>query len=362
MLFEPIKINKLEIKNRFCRSATGERRSEHTGHVTDALIEYYENLAKMDIGLIIAGHSYVMPNGKAGYRMSGLHDDSVVPKWMRLTARVHETNSKIFSQLDHGGGQVASGIVEMQTVAPSAVANYNFGVVPKKLTANQIEELIDAFIDAGRRSKEAGFDGIQIFCSHGYLINQFLSPYINQRTDEWGGTLENRFRFLRSIYEGIRKKVGADYPIIAKFPIEDFTNPGLSTDDCIWLALQLQELGIDGFEISGGMSTIDKNCVRAPIKTRSQEAYFLPYIGMLRRAGITKSLILVGGIRSKDVMEMLLQEKQVDMVSMCRPFVCEPDFVIRIKNGQEKSKCANCNQCLNKFRQPTICHTFGDAR
>lgn len=359
MLFEPLIINKLRINNRFCRSGTGERRSEHSGHVTEALIDYYSDLARKEIGLIIAGHSYVMPYGKAGYKMSGLHDDSVIPGWQKLIAKCHETDSKIFSQIDHSGGQVAADVIESETFAPSAVSNYNFGMPPKELSPSQIEELIEAYIAAGRRSKEAGFDGIQIFCSHGYLINQFLSPFINKRTDGWGGSLENRFRFLRLIYEGIRAEVGIDYPIISKFPMEDFTEPGLSVDECLWLALRLQELGMDGFEVSGGMSTKENNSVKSPIKKTSQEAYFLPYIDKLREAGITKPLILVGGIRSKAVMEDLIKKRKVDMVSMCRPFVCEPDFVIKIRNGQEKSECVNCNQCLYKYRLPTVCHTFG---
>jgi len=353
MLFEPIKINGLEIKNRFCRSATGERLSEHSGHVTDRLISYYEELSKNEIGLIIAGHSYVDPLGKAGYRMSGMYDESMKEGWKKLTAKVRQTGSRIFSQIDHAGGQVAEDVIADHTVAPSAVKNYNFGMMPRELTDEEIERLIESYIFAGKLSKEVGFHGVQIFCSHGYLISQFLSPFINRRNDRWGGSFENRFRFLKKIYLGIREAVGPDYPIISKWPAEDFTDPGLTIEESITAAKWLQENGMDGFEISGGVSSEGKNSVKTPIKDRSQEAYFLPYIKRFRDAGITKPLILVGGIRSTEVMKDLLDNNDVDMVSMCRPFVCEPDFVGRIKEGQEKSGCVNCNQCLHKYTKPT---------
>ncbi|MBD3202724.1 radical SAM protein [Candidatus Woesearchaeota archaeon] len=362
--FKPITINKLTIKNRFVRSGTGERRANPDGSVSQELIDFYEELGRQDIGLIITGHAYVEMRGRSGYRLPGISSDQFIEGWKKLVEKVHNGGSKIILQINHGGAQSPKDIIKMysgQTVAPSAVQNYNFGMIPRELTEFEIESLILAFIDAGLRAKKAGFDGIQILCSQGYLISQFLSPYINRRTDKWGGSLENRFRFLKRIYCGLRDKLGPNYPIICKFPMEDYVPNGLTVDEAIWIMRQLDNLGMDAFEVSSGVSSSTRNnCVENILK-EDQEAYFLQHIKRIRQEGIKAKLILVGGIRSVPVIKDLLEKESIDLVSMCRTFVCEPDFVKKIKQGTKRTKCISCNKCMNYYKQPTKCYVFDGA-
>jgi len=353
MMFTPTKINQLEIKNRLVRSGTGERLATDQGSITKELIDFYADLACKDIGLIITGHAYVQKNGKCGYRMAAIDKDQTIAGWKKVAKAVHETDSKIFIQLDHGGGQIAEDIMEEQTVAPSPVKNYNYGAMPRQLSHEEIEELVSAFIKAAVRGAKAGFDGVQFLAAQGYLINQFMSPYFNKRTDKWGGPLENRFRFLKEIYQGARQELGKEYPLTAKFCLADITEGGLKPSEGLKMAKELDKAGLDAFEVSGGASIQALNSVRY-VKNEKDEAYYLPHLKRMRRH-VKANLMLVGGIQSRSVMENLLKQG-ADMVSMCRPFVCEPDLVARLKRGQKKSKCICCNKCLTYYKKPTKCY------
>ncbi|HFD39563.1 MAG TPA: NADH:flavin oxidoreductase, partial [Anaerolineae bacterium] len=209
-LFTPIQIGSLELKNRLVRSATAERlATEPIGRATSALAEMYRTLARGGVGLIVTGHAYVAPEGKAHPEMLSVHCDQMLPGLRTLTEAVHAEGGRIAMQINHGGRQSDPALPER--VAPSAVPRPGDERPPRAMTHREIIETVDAFAQAARRAKEAGFDAVQIHAAHGYLIGQFLSPHTNRRTDRWGGDFERRLRFLAAVCEAVRGQVGADY-------------------------------------------------------------------------------------------------------------------------------------------------------
>ncbi len=215
ILFTPINIGDVQIKNRFIHSATYEVMALETGEVSDKLIKRYQNLAKGEVGLIIPGHVYVHPLGRAHRQQSGIHSDEMIPGLRNLVGAVHQEGGKIAFQLNHAGRQTTKAMIGKTPIGPSGRGRdpVNF-VKPREMNINQIQEVIQAFGIAACRAVEAGADGIQLHAAHGYLINQFLSPFFNQRKDEWGGSDANRFRFLKEIILEVRNKLPKEMPFL----------------------------------------------------------------------------------------------------------------------------------------------------
>ncbi len=358
LLFSSGKIGNIEIKNRFVRSATGECLAEADGQVTDALVSAYAELAQGGVGLIVTGIAFVHESGRSGYQMPGLHKDEMIPGWQRLVDQVHAHGAKIVPQLFHCGRQMqADSAEEFPPIAPSPIPYKRSGITPKEMTDEQVWELIDAFAQGARRAKEAGFDGVQLHGAHGYLISQFLSPYSNRRTDQWGGSFENRQRFVREVYQRIREVVGQEYPVFIKMNVDDFVDGGLTLEETGKSANLLSELGMDAIEISGGTLELSvRKCMVPGIKSMDQEAYFLSYAEAIK-SEIGCPLILVGGMRTPALMEEILQRNQADFISLCRPFIREPDLVNKIQQGQrEPVTCISCNKCLKFLDRGLACY------
>jgi len=196
VLFNPKTIRNSEIKNRFVHSATYECMADDEGAVTDKLINRYSRLAKGGIGLIIPGYCFVMSNGQAMRFQSGIHNDKMVDGLKSLVNAVHNEGSKIALQLAHSGRQTSKETIGQTQLAPSKGPMDNIYMArPKEMSDGEIQETINAFGTAADRARQAGADGVQVHAAHGYLVNQFLSPFFNKRTDSWGGTDENMFRF-----------------------------------------------------------------------------------------------------------------------------------------------------------------------
>ncbi|MBM3212851.1 NADH:flavin oxidoreductase, partial [Candidatus Poribacteria bacterium] len=235
-----------------------------------------------------------------------------------------------------------------EPVGPSAVMDNNTGITPREMTEDEIEECIDNFAKAAERVKISGFDAVQIHSAHGYLISSFNSPRTNIREDKWGGSLENRMRFLMETYRRIRAKVGKEFPVFVKLNSTDCVDGGIEVDESSQIAKILAEEGIDAIEISGGtFESRGKGAVRTRIRKPEQEAYFLPYAEKIRKLTGNLPLFLVGGIRSVSVMERIIKENKADFISLCRPFIREPNLVEEIKNGKNRVDCISCNGCMS---------------
>lgn len=343
-LFEPYKLGSLEIPNRIVRSATAERMADENGFPTDQLTDLWTELARGGTGLIISGHMYVHPSGKCHPEMTGIYSDFLIPALSKAVEAVHKVGGKIAVQINHGGMQCARETVN-GTMAPSAI-NEEFLTQPaREIKAYEIDELIDAYTQASRRAKDAGFDAVQLHGAHGYLINQFISPFVNKREDKWGGSLERRTRFLREVCHAVRDEVGVDYPVFIKFGMEDGVDGGLSVEEGVEVISKMIEWGLDAVEISGGVRA---DSVKKGIKNEDREAYFRP-LAKWARLVTDLSIILVGGIRSRNVMEDVLSSGDADFVAMCRPLINDPGFPNQMKSGEiEKSGCISSNNCWPK--------------
>ena len=344
MLFTPGNIGALALPNRLVRSATAERMADDGGRPRPQLVRLYRELAQGGVGLIITGHMYVHPSGKAHPEMTGIYSDDLIPGLAELADAVHREGGRVAVQINHGGMQCSREAVA-ETIAPSAVDAPFLNRSPRAMTADEIARIIRAYGQAARRVREAGFDGVQIHGAHGYLIGQFLSPFVNRRNDEWGGGLEGRMRFLRAVCRAVREQVGPDYPVFVKLGMMDGVEGGLTAEEGVQVVAALEGMRLDGVEISGGIGGGRDLNVRKGIRSEEDEAYFRPLARQARPA-TRLPIILVGGFRSRRVMEAVLAAGDADFVSLCRPLICEPDFPNRLRTGlQDRSACISANRC-----------------
>lgn len=353
MLFEPINIAGIKIPNRFVRSATHEWMTEPDGTPTSRIGDLYEELARNEVGLIITGYAYVNPKGKSDDLQQGIYDDRFIGPYKEIVSRVHEHGSKIVLQIAHGGRQTMITADNPYILAPSAVIETTKGVKPEEMTGKEVLETIEDFAQAARRAKEAGFDGVQLHCAHGFLLSNFLSPYTNRRNDRWGGSTEKRTQVILDIISCARELAGEYYPILVKLNVTDGFKSGahkhtLDAPESIEIAKILADNGVCAIEVSGGVAEAGEELFRTKIDSPKKEAYYREYAKMIKEQ-VDVPVILVGGIRSKQVMEMLLKEEYADMISLCRPLIAEPDLVMKLKKGEtEIAKCVSCNLCSDE--------------
>ncbi|MFW6135322.1 MAG: NADH:flavin oxidoreductase [Chloroflexota bacterium] len=344
MLFETGTIGSLALPNRLIRSATAERMAHPDGRPRPPMMALYRELTLGGVGLIITGHMYVHASGKAHPEMTGIHDDQLIPHLAELTAAVHELGGRVAVQINHGGMQCSRETVS-GTLAPSDIEAPFLSQPAREMTGDEIALLIQAYADAARRARQAGFDAVQIHGAHGYLISEFLSPFTNRRTDAWGGDQERRTRFLRAVCQAVRQHVGPDYPVFIKLGMMDAVEAGLALEDGLRVVATLDEMGLDGVEISGGIGGGESLNTRSGIRSQADEAYFRSWAQQARQV-TPLPIALVGGLRSREVMEDVLRSGDADFISMSRPLICEPDLPNRLRQGlQDQASCISANRC-----------------
>lgn len=390
MLFKETNISGINVRNRIIRSATHDGLADDNGAPSDKLISKYEHLAKNDVGCIITGYAAVSRNGVSPYpRMMKIYDDSVIEKYKELTAAVHRYNTPIVLQIAHCGRQTSSKSIGIQKVAPSNVLHAFYPDKAKELTDGEIYGIIDNFISAAVRAEKAGFDAVQLHGGHGYLLHDFLSPYGNRRKDSWGGCLENRCKIVELIIKGIKEKT--NLPVWIKISAEDNRRGGMNIDSSIEICKRLEKAGCDAIEVSCGTVQDGMNTMRSALmpmdavfKYREPCASFpkllnkiaLPAANLINplikqpeplenfnvdnasviKKNVSIPVIAVGGIHKFSDMENILAEGKADFISMCRPFICEPDLAKKLRNGQPEAKCIMCNYCgLVIEKEPTRC-------
>lgn len=391
ILFSSKKVGGLEIKNRFVHSGTYECMATETGEITDQLVKRYATLAKGEVGLIVTGYMSVLASGRAAKYQTGIHSDSFIPGLRRLADAVHEGGSRIFFQLVHAGRQTIPEYSGQKPMGPSSVhIDPTYLVKPREMTESDIKEVIESYGESAKRAVSANADGINISAAAGYLPNQFLSPYHNQRKDEWGGSDENRFRFLKEVVIAVKKNLPQGMPLVIKISTDDQTpRPGVTLETAKKHAKWLAELGVDGLEIASGNLLYAhmtmwhgdvpiKELVRSLawwkrpaawiVMKRMEGKYLLKGIWNLEAARSIRKitgelpLFLVGGIRDVQTMEKLIENSDSDFIQMCRPFVREAFLVKKIRKGEmEKVSCKNCNRCLGAIANhiPIACYYNG---
>jgi 2,4-dienoyl-CoA reductase-like NADH-dependent reductase (Old Yellow Enzyme family) len=346
-LFETVSIKGLSLPNRFVRSATWEGLADNGG-VTEKLTETMTNLVKGEVGLIISGYAFVSPEGQSSPGQLAVYDDRFLPGLKRMTSAVHAAAGKIALQIVHGGCAANRDLTGLEPVGASP-GNKNGKPACREAGKADIAGIVSAFAKAALRAKEAGFDAVQLHGAHGFLLSQFLSPAFNKRTDEYGGSLENRARLLLEVIKSIRQAVGSGYPLLIKLNSEDFLPQGLTRTEAIEVSLMLQEASIDAIEFSGGTVASPEKLVPprpGKLETLQDEVYYREAARLFKQK-VAIPLMLVGGIRSYEAASELVESGQADFISFGRPLISEPGLVKRWHQGdRRKAECGSCNSCF----------------
>lgn len=367
VLFQPVKIGKLEVPNRFVRSATYDGCADKQGRVTSAQVSLFEDLAAGGTGLIVTGIAYVHESGRISAYQNSIADDSCIDGLQQLTTAVHAKGAKIAVQLFHAGREAAGFLKTRNQIAagPSAVEDDPyFKKQCRRLTQNEIGEIAEAFGVAAARAKTAGFDAVQLHAAHAYLPAQFLSPWSNRRQDNWGGSLETRLRFHKTVYEQMRAAVGEDYPVLVKLGVRDGFEGGLGFDEGRNAAQMLAGWGFDALEISSGLRgrKYRETEFKTGISSPAREAYFRDWCRQIKQE-VDVPVMMVGGLRSPGLMEEIIDNGEADFIAISRPLIREPHLIRRWKSGDfQTPACISCNKCLEALYQGRALHCAAQKR
>lgn len=356
-LFDETQFAGMKLKNRFVRSATHVGMADEDGHMTEKLFQVYEDLAKGGVGTIITGLAFISGLEQQIPHQEGIYDDSFISEYKKLTDMCHSYKANIVIQIACDGSQTAPNEKSGKDIwGPSAVEDLGSKITPQEMTYKDILHEQTAFADAALRAKKAGFDGVQMHVAHGYLLSKFLTPYYNHRTDEYGGSIENRSRMVLETYKAIREKVGPEYPVLIKINCEDYMSDGMTFSECKYVCNKLVELGLTAIEVSGGSSASSRPNEGPRRKiTLKEGSYFKSYAAEIAQE-VNVPVILVGGNREVAPLTDILNDTAIEYFALCRPLLCESDLINRWQKGDLKhAKCTSCNQCFNPGPDGTRC-------
>ncbi len=369
-VFTSAKIGIIEIPNRLVRSATYQNKGTDDGFVTDKVIKTYNELARGGVGLTITGFTLVRKDGRVLPNMLGIYSDEYIDGLSRLAGNYHDSareigvNSKIFLQIGHAGVEISHWGWEGDIISSSAVESDILQKTAISLSPDEILQLAEIFGEATNRAKKAGFDGVQYHGAHGYLITQFYSPYMNHRDDSYGGSTENRARFVLDILKASRKKVGNSFPISMKMNGSDRIEGGLDVKEAAKLASIFAKSGFDMLEISSYIweAGRQETPISLPpesqkdIRQRGLEAFNLSLAKEIKEnlkidPSTNIPITLVGGLYRFETIINIIDNEDIDFCAMSRPLIRQPDLPSIWKNGPPfpEAECVHCNLCTKDF-------------
>ncbi len=386
----------MKIESRLFRSATLEGMADEKGVPTEEYLALYRELAQKGVQNIITGCTFVSQDGRMVQPgQAGIDNNTVIPAYQKVTESVHQFNAEIYLQISHAGRQTSANVTGKQVVGASGKRSPYFLSKPKMLSLQEIERIIEFYALAAWRAKLAGFDGVQIHAAHGYLVHQFLHPGINNRTDEYGVNKQSGIGelFLSKVIAAIKDKCSDSYPILVKISAGDDLPKPFSINKFIALIEVLNRERVAALEISYGTMENALNIFRGSsipstailkhnfryktankLRKLAWEWIMLPVFRTrirdftenynLRYAELAKKhtdipIICVGGFRKGKEIVSALESGKTDYVSLCRPFLCEPDFISRLAAKKDYiSQCVNCNVCaiMCDSNYPTRCY------
>ena len=322
-LQSPISIGKLGLSNRLVMSPMLLSIANDEGEVTQDIIDYYEARAKGGVGLIITGAAYVTDTGKLYAKTHAISDDRHVSGWRKLVRRVHSHESKIAIQLGHGGARSRSTVTGQQPAGPSSVSFTDLPETPRELSTTEIHDLVSAFGQASRRAREAGFDAIELHCSAGFLIHQFISPYSNRRKDEYGGDFANRMRFPLEIVRRVRDNVGPDLAIGCRIPHDEIVPGGLTLEDTRDIAAGLVKAGVDFVRVVVGVSPPKGRTDSQRTSTTRPEGQ-LPALSHAMKQAVKVPVMATGGITTIEQADKILRSGSADLIAAGLALLADP--------------------------------------
>ncbi|MCP4136516.1 MAG: NADH:flavin oxidoreductase [bacterium] len=392
-IFAETNISSINLKNRIIRSATYEGMGDEKGFPEENLNKLFTKFAKGGVGAIITGFIGVHKLGMCSQKMCMIDDDKYIESYKQLNDELNQFGTPVIAQLAHCGANSKKTGTGTKTLAPSDYKS-PLGHNAREMSEDEIEEVIESFVNAITRAQKSGFSGVQLHGAHIYLLAQFLSPHINKRKDTWGGSLENRFRIIKEIIERARKLVG-DYPILIKISAYDYDKNGMRLNEGIEVAKMIQDSGFDAIEVScGGMRSglctvrgknkpiqaivefnaelkslppLKKNIVKLITRFLMKNPkplfnYNIPAAKIIKK-NVDIPVIVVGGIRNANDINEIISNGKADFVSLSRPFIIEPGIVNKFKeNSEYKSKCINCSYCLFAAFERTLRCDYGKIK
>ncbi len=355
-LFSPIKIGKVEVANRIVNEPMGNAYSNIKGECTPQECAYYAERARGGVGLILTECASVLPGGPTGMRGGGnprqinIGTDAAIDEFKKLADAVHAEGAPVMVEIYHSGCQGDPGSEEDGlTWSPSGQESALTHAPTRAMTVEEIKYLIQCFVDATVRAEKAGIDGVELHCAHGYLLNEFLSPYTNHREDEYGGSLENRCRIVKEIMEGIRA-VLPDYTVILRLSVDEYLREtpagdvGITLEEGVAICKELEKYGIDALDVSAGTYET-MNMAWEPVGY--QQGWKIANAKAVKEA-VSIPVIACSVIRDPAYADMLIAEGYVDMIGSARQFLADPYWPTKAKEGRvnEIRRCVSCLNCM----------------
>lgn len=340
-IFEPLTIKHMTLKNRIVMTPMGTNYGEQNGEMSFLHINYYEQRAKGGTGLLIVENASVdSPEGSNGTTQLRIDHDSYIPRLFKLSETVHKHGACIAIQINHAGASAQSARTNMQPVSASNIPSKAGGEIPRPLEKEEILRIVKKYGEAAKRAQIAGFDAVEIHAGHSYLLSQFLSPITNKRTDEFGGSPENRARFAKMVIEEVRAQVGPFFPIFVRISADEFLEGGNTLEDTLDY-LQYFEKEVDVFDVSCGLN----GSIQYQIDANYLEDGWRSYMAKAVKERYGKICITMGNIRNPQVAEDILERGDADLIGMGRGLIADPEWVNKVSFGDEKEirKCISCN-------------------
>ena len=340
-IFSPVTIRHMTVKNRIVMMPMGTNFGEQNGEMSFLHINYYEQRAKGGTGLLIVENASVdSPQGSNGTTQLRIDSDNYIPRLYKLCENVHKHGACIAIQINHAGASAMSSRIGMQPVSASDVPSKEGGEIPRPLTKEEILNIVRKYAEAARRAQICGFDAVEIHAGHSYLISQFLSPIYNKRTDEFGGSAENRTRFARMILEAVRKQVGPHFPIFLRISADELMEGGNTLEDTL-AYLEYLEKEVDVFDVSCGLN----GSIQYQIDANYLPDGWRSYMARAVKEKFGKPCIAVGNIRHPQIAEEILAKGDADFIGMGRGLIAEPEWVNKVEYGNECDlrSCISCN-------------------
>ena len=348
-LFAPIKIKSLDLANRAVMPPMGTNLGNPDGTVSEDNLAYIKRRARGGAGLIITEITSVHPSGSAIPNELGAYDDRFMPGLKKIADAVHAAGSKVALQLHHAGRESLYLLREKKAIAPSPIRSLVFGLTPREITCEEIQEIIAAFGAAARRGMEAGFDAVEIHGAHGYLITQFLSALSNKRDDEYGGSFRNRSRFMIEVVQEVRKTVGEDFPISLRLSVEECIQEGYTFEDIRPILPNLVKAGADMLHASLGTHGSPGGITSAPFE---YQPGFNVWRAKKLKEVVGLPVIAVGRFTDPSLANEVIARGEADLVAFGRQYLADPDFLIKAREGRPEDirKCIACNQgCIERL-------------
>jgi len=336
-ILSKFKIKNIELENRIVMAPMGNHLQGKNGEVTDSLIKYLELRAAGGTGLIITPFASVSPN----HPTFGIYSDDLLPGLSRLAKTIKKHGSRVFIQIANLGAMNPN-----ERIAPSAIESPLFwgGVRPRELSTQEITELRNKFIEAGVRAKKVGFDGVEFHGGYSYLVAEFYSPHLNQRADQYGGSFENRMRFLDEVIEGIQNKAGEDFPIGFKLNVHEHVDDGINTDEALRIAKHLEKMGIAYLHIVSSFP-LDDICEYTGLPTMYEKTTALISVASIIKKETNVPVIAGGGIVLPEEAEEIIRSGIANLVAIGRGLIADPDWVKKVENNEPIRPCILCNKC-----------------